>query len=113
MVEGGGDLRFGEGGDLGVVAAMGDVVADHGPSHADGGADQDRRQGVPRQLAEAGAAMIRGYQELYGTVSNVLRRSYSPDSIDVMYWQTDLCCLCIPNVCTICSEVCSVTSVPT
>jgi hypothetical protein len=49
-------FEVGEGGDLGVVAAVGDVVADHGPSHADGGADQDRRQGVPRQLAEAGAA---------------------------------------------------------
>ena len=58
-------FEVGEGGDLGVVAAVGDVVADHGPSHADGGADQDRRQRVPRQLAEARTA--------HGAVSGKLR----------------------------------------
>jgi hypothetical protein len=53
-------LKDEEGGDLGVVAAVGDVVADHGPAHADGGADEDRRKGVPRQLAETSTAASGG-----------------------------------------------------
>jgi len=53
--------------DLRRVAAMADVVADHGPADADGRREADRRDRVPGELrepraatADAGVSLVRG-----------------------------------------------------